>query len=107
MENKSYLLKISGSIGSTKHKEFEQTIRFVFNMLPSSCISSHLALDVFHPNHYHAFTLWQSDEELTNFKNSDEFNLIKGSFHTLGFVDKSIVAQLADVQTFQIEENDF
>jgi len=106
MDNKTYLLKISGSIGAAKHKEFEQTIRFVLNMLPTSCVSGHLALDVFHPDHYHVFTMWRSGEELAMFKHSDEFNLIKGSFDTLGFIDHSIAARQADVKTFLVEDDD-
>ena len=106
MDKKSYLLKISGSIGSTKHREFEQTIRFVFNMLPSSCSSSHLTIDIFHPHLYHVLTLWHSASELAAFRNSEEFSLIKGSFHTLGFVDRTLVARLMDEHTFEITEDD-
>jgi len=106
MDKKSYLLKISGSIGSTKHREFEQTIRFVFNMLPSGCYSSHLALDVLHPHLYHVFTLWHSASELRMFRNSEEFDLIKGSFRTLGYIDRSFGARLVDDLTFEITEED-
>lgn len=106
MDKKSYLLKISGSIGSSKHREFEQTIRFVFNMLPEGCVSSHLTLDVFHPHLYHVFTLWHSASELTAFKSSGEFNLIRGSFRTLGLVDRSFSASLVDEGTFEMTEGD-
>ena len=106
MDKNTYLLKISGSIVSEKHKEFEQTIRFVFNMLPSGCFASHLAIDVLHPNLYHVLTLWRSGEQLASFNSSDEFNLIKGSFQTLGFVNKSIAAKVANVNVFRIESDD-
>ena len=107
MDKKSYLLKISGSIGSTKHREFEQTIRFVFNLLPASCFSSHLAHDTFHPHLYHVMTLWHSAPDLTAFRNSEEFNLIRGSFQTLGFLDRSVAAILVDEHTFEITDKDY
>lgn len=106
MDKKSYLLKISGSIGSTKHREFEQTIRFVFNMMPTGCLASHLTLDVFHPHLYHVFTLWHSAKELATFKQSEEFSLIRGSFRTLGFIDRTVAAKLIDEHSFEITEED-
>ncbi|MEJ1238274.1 hypothetical protein WBG78_09105 [Chryseolinea sp. T2] len=106
MDKKSYLLKISGSIGSSKHREFEQTVRFVFNMLPGSCYSSNLTLDVFHPHLYHVLTLWRSATDLAAFKASEEFDLIKGSFRTLGYIDRTFAASLIDEHIFEITEGD-
>lgn len=106
MDNNTYLFKISGSIGSAKHKEFEQTIRFVFNMLPFGCFSSHLALDVFCPDHYHLFTIWRTADALSAFKQSDEFNIIRGSFQALGTLDESVDAELTGTQTFRISTSD-
>jgi len=106
MDKKSYLLKISGSIGATKHREFEQTIRFVFNMLPPSCSSSHLAHDTFYPNLYHIITLWHSVTEMRAFRISQEFNLIKASFHTLGLFDQTLAAASIDEHTFEVDEEE-
>ena len=101
MESKPYLLKISGSISVEKRKEFEQTVRFVFKLLPDSCFSSHLALDVFNDNLYHLFTLWKSEVDLGKFKRSNEYNVIKGSFQTLGILDNYVTATWTDVQWFE------
>lgn len=99
--DRAYLLKISGSIGPAKQREFEKTIRFVFNMLPSACLGSHLAIDAFYPNHYYVLTLWRSNSELSAFRHSDEFSIIKGSFDTLGF-DSDSGFGLGDVRSYQI-----
>ena len=106
MDRKSYLLKISGSIGSSKHREFEQTVRFVFNLLPGSCYSSNLTLDVFHPHLYHVLTLWRSSGDLLAFKSSEECDLLMGSFRTLGTIDGSLAASLINEHTFEITEED-
>lgn len=106
MDKKSYLLQISGSIGPSKHREFEQTVRFVFNMLPGSCYSSHLTIDIFHPHLYHVLTLWRSASDLVTFKTSEECNLIKGSFRTLGYIDRTLAAKLVDEHTFEITEEE-
>jgi hypothetical protein len=101
MDNKVYLLKISGTIGLPKHKEFEQTIRFVFNLLPTTCLSNHLSMDVFNPNVYHLLTLWRTSNDLSTFKQSSEFHLIKGAFDTLGYMDRAFAGRMSDVQTFE------
>lgn len=104
MDSRVYLLKISGSIEPAKRKEFEKTIRFVFNMLPSGCLGSHLALDAFYPNHYYVLTLWRSDTELSLFKQSDEFSIITGSYDTLGFINTNTASDFARVQAYRIHE---
>lgn len=104
MDKKSFLLQISGSIGPSKHREFEQTVRFVFNMLPGSCYSSHLTLDVFHPHLYHLITLWNSAEDMMKFRNGEECELIKSSFRTLGYIDRTFAANLIDEHSFEISE---
>jgi hypothetical protein len=104
MDNKICLLKISGTIGSPKHKEFEQTIRFVFNLLPSTCLASHLARDVFRTDAYHLFTLWPTATDLSIFKESSEYDLIRGAFDALGFMDRSFAGHLSDVQTFESDD---
>jgi hypothetical protein len=100
MANKIYLLKIFGTISSAKQKEFEQTIRFAVNLLPSSCISSHLSMDVFNSNTYHFFTLWRSPADMAAFRRSNEFDLIRGAFQALGFLDRSFVGELIDEQVY-------
>lgn len=106
MESKPCLFKISGSINTEKHKEFEQTVRFVFKLLPHSCFSSHLALDVFNTNVYHLFMLWSSDAELDAFKHSNEYHVIKGSFQTLGLMDTYVTATCLDVHGFEMNDAD-
>jgi hypothetical protein len=107
MDIKIYLLKVSGSIAPPKHKEFEQTIRFVFNMLPPGCFSSHLAIDILNSDLYHFFTMWHSQSDLAAFKNGNEFQMIKGSFHTLGIPNSSRPGKLVEIQTFEKTEADF
>jgi hypothetical protein len=102
MDKKRSLLKISGTIGAAKHKEFEQTIRFVLNLLPPTCIASHLSQDVFRPDMYHVFTLWITSNDLARFKDSNEYQLIRGAFQALGFLDMALEGDLAEAQTFDI-----
>jgi hypothetical protein len=104
MDNTIYLLKISGTIGSTKHQEFEQTIRFVFNLLPITCVSSHLSIDVFNTDVYHLFTVWRTGTDLSKFKRSSEFQLIKGAFDALGFVDRSFGDHKTNVLGFKSDD---
>jgi len=102
MDKKRCLLKISGTIGVLKQKEFEQTIRFALNLLPPNCINSHLARDVFHPDMYHVYTLWKSSEDMASFKTTNEYHLMRGSFQALGFLDMDLEGELADEQVFDI-----
>jgi hypothetical protein len=104
MDNKRFLLKISGTISSGKHREFEQTIRLAFNLLPSSCISSNLSRDVFRADMFYLSTLWRSHEDLAAFKHSNEYQLMKGSFQALGFLNISLEGELAEEQTFHVHE---
>jgi quinol monooxygenase YgiN len=102
MENNIYSLKITGSIIGEKHKEFQQTVQFVFNHLSPGCLVHALALDVFQPNVYHLFTMWNSKEALALFKISNEYQLLKGAYQTLGLYESTINSKLADVQLFEV-----
>ena len=106
MDNYTYFLKVSGSINSGKHREFQQTVQFIFNHLPPGCLTHHLALDVFNTNLYHLYSIWQSEGALAAFKNSYEYQLLKGSFQTLGDHQNTTGGRLADLQLFEITQND-
>jgi hypothetical protein len=85
MEEKhtGHFLKISGEISNTKKKEFEQTIRFVFNQMPQECLERNLGTDVHNENRYHFFTLWTDEKSLVKFMETDEYQLIKGAYSAL------------------------
>ena len=104
MANNIYFLKITGSINSGKQREFQQTVQFIFNHLPSGCFAHDLSLDVFRPNMYHLFSMWHSEEAMVIFKRSNEYQLLKGSFQTLGTYESAITGRLADVQMFEVIE---
>src|SRR5688572_9051796 len=102
MANNIYFLKITGSISWEKHREFQQTVQFVFNHISAGCLVHVLALDVFKPDLYHLFTMWSSREALAIFKRSNEYQLLKGAFQTLGLYESTINGKLADVQMFEV-----
>ena len=106
MANNTYFLKITGTISWGKHTEFQQTIQFVFNHLPAGCIAHNLARDVFTPNVYHLFSMWNSDASLAAFKGSKEYQVLKGSYQALGFYQSTTTGRLADVQLFEAIEID-
>lgn len=97
-----YFLKISGNVSSGKHREFQQTVQFIFNHLPIGCLGRNLALDVHHPNLYHLFSLWQSEAALLIFKSSHEFELLKGAYHTLGEYEDTMAGRIAEAQLFEL-----
>ena len=106
MPNNIHFLKITGTINWGKHTEFQQTIQFIFHHLPSGCVAHDLARDVFSPNVYHFFSMWDSKESLARFKESKEYQVLKGSFQTLGFYDSTTTGRIADVQLFESIEVD-
>ena len=85
----THFLKVSGDIAGNKGKEFEQTIRFVFNQLPPECIDRTLSLDIQHDGHYCFFSLWLNEGALKRFLNSEEYQLISGAYDALGMMDMS------------------
>jgi hypothetical protein len=101
-----YFLKISGLISTGKHREFQQTVQFIFNQIPSTCLKHNLALDVHITNLYHLYLLWQSGESLIAFKTSHEFELLKGAFQTLGEYEDTMSGKKADVQLFELNHLD-
>lgn len=107
MENHNlYFLKISGSIGIGKQREFQQTVQFIFNQLPSECVNHSLALDLHVSNLYHFYTLWKSKDSLMSFQASHEFELLKGAFQTLGLYRDALSGKWADVQVFELKQLD-
>lgn len=99
---KLYFLKISGAIGVGKQREFQQTVQFVFNHLPSDCIDYNLCLDVHQPELYHLYSLWKSEDSIVAFKLSHEFELLKGAFQTLGYYQETMTGSRADIQLFDL-----
>jgi len=85
----THFLKVSGDIAGNKGKEFEQTVRFVFNQLPPECIERTLSLDIHNEGHYYFFSLWLSERSLRKFLNSEEYQLISGAYDALGAMDDS------------------
>jgi hypothetical protein len=102
-----YFLKISGTVGAGKQREFHQTVQFVFNHLPSGCVNHNLTLDVHTPELYHVYSLWNSEDSLYSFRSSKEFELIRGGFQTLGSYRDTISGRLASIQLFDIQDLDY
>ncbi|MBL7854069.1 MAG: hypothetical protein JNL17_06715 [Cyclobacteriaceae bacterium] len=103
-EKHTLFLKVSGEISPGKHREFEQTIRFIFNNLPSACIRRNLALDVYQKNLYHMFSMWGSEEGLRAFTASHEFHLLKGAFMALGEYREAATGKLVDARLFDMSD---
>jgi hypothetical protein len=101
-----YFLSISGEVTLNKYREFEQTVQFVFNHLPSECLNHHLASDVHISGIYHIYLVWRSRDSLHAFKSSKEFNLLKGAFQTLGVQSHTTEGKWADIQIFEFNENE-
>ena len=97
-----YFLKISGTVSPGKQHEFQQTVQFVFNHLPSRCLNHNLAMDVHMPELYHVYSLWNSEAALFAFRTSKEFELIKGALQTLGDYKDAMSGRWADVQLFDV-----
>jgi hypothetical protein len=85
----THFLKVSGDIAGNKGKEFEQTIRFVFNQMPPECVERTLSLDIHQEGHYYFFSLWLGERALKNFLNSGEYQLISGAYDALGTMNVS------------------
>lgn len=99
-----YFLKISGTVGAGKQREFQQTVQFIFNHLSSNCLEHNLALDVHTPELYHLYSIWDSEVSLYAFNSSHEFQMIKGAFQTLGSYRDTISGSQSDIQLFHISD---
>ena len=100
-KNTPHFLRVSGDVPENKRREFEQTLKFVFNQLPGECIEHSLSLDVFVAGHYHFFSIWISARSMKDFMASMEFQLITGAYFTLGGEEKTVHGPLADIQAFR------
>jgi hypothetical protein len=100
-KNTPHFLRISGDVPENKRREFEQTLKFVFNHLPSECVEHSLSIDVFVEGHYHFFSLWLSGSSVKAFMASMEFQLLTGAYFTLGNDEKMVHGPI-DIQTFQV-----
>jgi hypothetical protein len=97
-----YFLRISGDVPGNKRREFEQTLKFVFNQLPSECIEHSLSADVFVDGQYHFFSLWLTGSAMKSFMASVEFQLLTGAYFTLGDEQKTVHGPIADIQAFRV-----
>ncbi|HSZ33758.1 MAG TPA: antibiotic biosynthesis monooxygenase [Puia sp.] len=93
----SFLI-ISGQIGQSKKKEFEQTFRLAFSVKGEDCIAYNLSADISKEGYYHFFSLWTSDEALQRFMKSTEYELMNGAFHALGHVDQYFTGNVSETK---------
>jgi quinol monooxygenase YgiN len=94
--NMNCFLIISGKIAESKRREFEQTFRLVSSTMAKGCLMHNLATDVNKEGYYHFFSLWSNDDEMKKFTESEEYLLMNGAFHALGFVEESWIGNIAD-----------
>src|SRR3954469_15359056 len=96
-----HFLRMSGDVAENKHREFEQTFKFVFNQLPGECIEHSLSEDVFVNGHYHFFSLWLTRSSMKLFIASVEFQLLMGAYFTLVKEEKTVHDPI-DLDAFEI-----
>ena len=102
-KNSPHFLRISGYVPGNKRREFEQTVKFVFNQLSNDCIEHSLSKDIFVEGHYHFFSVWLTDSAVKLFMSSREFQLLSGAYYTLGDDDERLVhGPVADIQVFRV-----
>lgn len=101
-----HFLKMSGMVPPGKHKEFEQTFKFVLNQLSPDCLQFSLSADIFVADLYHFFSLWRSSASLAGFCKSQEFQVLEGAFRTLGTPGQNNSGKLVDIKLFEQEAND-
>ena len=101
-----HFLKMSGYVPISKHKEFEQTFRFISNQLSTDCLQYNLSIDIFDINIYHFYSLWSSEESEHKFLQSPEFQILQGAFQTLGSLGQKSSGKLVDVKLFEQDAND-
>ena len=103
-DNKACFLKVTGLVPSAKHKEFEQTFRFVSNHMPVNCLQQSLSADILNPNLYYFFSLWPSRESLLAFCHSKEYDVLMGAYKVLGSLEDNVNGPLVDVKLFEVTD---
>jgi quinol monooxygenase YgiN len=86
----NHFLIVSGIVSRNKKKEFEQTIKFIFNQLPGECIQRNLATDINNEHHYFLLSTWADEQSLFRFMESEEIQLIRGAYDVLGHLENMI-----------------
>ncbi len=89
-----------------KQKEFHQTVRFILNHLSADCLGSNLAHDVNDADLYHFYSLWSSEGSLRKFENSNEFQMLKGAFKTLGNYQDTMWGKKSELTLFDLNNLD-
>lgn len=96
----NFFLIISGQIGQSKKKEFEQTFRMALSVKTEDCLAYNLSADISKEGYYHFFSLWATDRALKNYMGSTEYELMNGAFHALGHVDQSLTGNVSETKNF-------
>ena len=79
-----YYVRLTGTISRQNRWEFEQTFRIFSSEIPTSCSGYFIAKDVLNENIYHFISYWPNLESFESFVNSTPYNMLTGSFRTLG-----------------------
>lgn len=99
-----HCLKMSGIVPLGKHREFEQTFRFVANHLSHNCIEFKLFADALVANQYHFMAFWSTLESMDLFCTSNEFFVLLGAFKTLGTLHKSETLEWLNIKQVNIPD---
>jgi quinol monooxygenase YgiN len=94
----NFFLIISGQIGHSKKKEFEQTFRLALSVKTDDCLAYNLSADTSKEGYYHFFSLWTTGKALKNYMESTEYELMNGAFHALGHIDHSLTGNVSETK---------
>jgi hypothetical protein len=96
------ILVITGQIPDHKKKEFEQTYRLASSTIGKDCLFHNLTMDLSRSGHYQLFTIWSNDDDLKEFTESVEYQMMNGAFHALGSIGQSFTGSLSNLKEFSM-----
>jgi hypothetical protein len=99
-------MKISGAIDRSKKKEFEQTVRFVFNRICDAGTERQLYVEVNDDSVYHFYLEWQNELSLKKFRESEEYELMIGAYIALGRLGKTMYGYGHQVKNLYMTESE-
>jgi hypothetical protein len=97
-----HFLKISGMIVQHSKREFENTVRYAFGLMPEDCMEKTLSTDIFENDTYYFFARWSTETALRKFLHSEEYQLIRSAYDVQGVLLKIEIGYHVEIKTIRI-----
>lgn len=93
-----YSINVTGYIPQQKSKEFKQHMRQLIGQQNEDTIKFSVLQDMINEDLYHVKVSFNNKKSMFSFMNSENYDMISGSFRVLGMLREKCIVEFSDIR---------